>query len=1020
MLSRDTELAGGHDPVAVVPAGFSFLKSMLGVLSPDSPQIAGNFATKTKSAANDNVFWVGDEDGDGNGGVFGSDVDAASLADGSSVVAWIGPDRIVHAKYYPADGDTQGAGADDAGHAARNGQINDLLSDLGGAGQRAGNADGRVKVTSFGQNGVAALWIADFGFTAALMGKLYLLQQEPGGDAGTESQTTRSAVWTVKDFSPVAVPRFASNISVDVTDDGQISVSYSSEPGDGGSVFSVSTGTGVAAGDEGSGELIGSDEGDVLAPDGEALDLQVPQGSSAPVKFSGGNSEAVSVTGEGSQAASGAAGAPGDRDSSENKDGAMPSPGSNLLGSTAEFEITGTPITVAGGLGDTVQQTQPQVVVTPGGTIVPLHVEPGVEPGTAVIKLTPLASNGQPVTNANGEAVVTVVTDHAVVHDEEQPHLELGPSLAVVGEGVGVAFLTESSEGGATAYQLNVQVFDGQGSAISDTPVVVAMASDLETTYSDFDVGGVSGGHGHGGDDTTEASQDSAGDTAGATNVGEPGGSGVQLAVVWVENANESGYGSIMGQRFGVMHRDDEDDGDSNSGSDNGDHSGSGSPDGDSGGGQVLVALGIDGTAKTGSADGDSAFHVPSEDTGDVVGRAPQVSGCGDDEIAIAWVQETSPGSGIEVVAGTVLQAHGGSSVLAINLSGLISNGILHGTEPTLLSDDNGDIVIGWVQAGNLGQYEAAVAVYRALEAGGWSVPDAAHILRTFDSEPNNLDFGLQGGSDPTILLSWSSSGSRVSGARYDLDGNQEGSVFRIRGDDGDNGSDSEISVAGLADGHIVVVYTQTDGNDTDIGAMIVQTAPSSGPDSASNDSAPESGSSAMAIVVASPSASGTSETTANDSGSGAAQSLVVVDLESDFIRVYDIAGFDSLSSPSGSGGSNNDNSGSGRGEDVSGETVRLDDNSERDGDDDRDSGNSGSGSSGSGKDVYDNLSFAVGYGNDAADYYEDEHEFDVSDPVADMFDALQFANALSESGNGEVIVFEASNVVVIRDFEIL
>ena len=45
---------------------------------------------------------------------------------------------------------------------------------------------------------------------------------------------------------------------------------------------------------------------------------------------------------------------------------------------------------------------------------------------------------------------------------------------------------------------------------------------------------------------------------------------------------------------------------------------------------------------------------------------------------------------------------------------------------------------------------------------------------------------------------------------------------------------------------------------------------------------------------------------------------------------------------------------------------------------------------------------------------------FDVVGPVADMFDALQFANALHDNGNGEVIVFEASNLVVIRDFETL
>ena len=104
MLTRPGGAVDQPDPVAVVPSGFSFLKKMFGVLAPDSPTVAGNIAIKSKSAANDNVFWVGDEEDDGDG-VYGSDVDAATLTDGSSVVAWIGPDRVVHAKYYPAEGD---------------------------------------------------------------------------------------------------------------------------------------------------------------------------------------------------------------------------------------------------------------------------------------------------------------------------------------------------------------------------------------------------------------------------------------------------------------------------------------------------------------------------------------------------------------------------------------------------------------------------------------------------------------------------------------------------------------------------------------------------------------------------------------------------------------------------------------------------------------------------------------------------------------------------------------------------
>lgn len=1049
MLTRSGAAENEPDPVASVPQGFAFLSKMFGILSPDSPQVVSNIAVKAKSAANDNVIWVGDEDADGDGGVYGSDVDAATLADGSSVIAWIGPDRVVHAKYYPAD-DAHGANAGDAAARAEHvGQINALLADLGGAGQRAGNADGRVKVTGYGQGGVAALWIADFGFTAALMGKLYMLQQDPAGDEAAHSAAATTASWAVKDIPPVAVPRFASGISIDISDDGRVSVSYQSEPGDGGSAFGVTIDTQIASGSASEDDVRGSDGGDMLAPSAEASGLQVPQGSSAPVKQ--GNADSAEA--EAKEAADDEEAANGETEAGIDQG---PAPDDDMNAGTlapelpdifAEVELTGAPVIVAGA-GDGVAQSKPQVVVTPGGNPISLHVEPGTAPGTAVIKLTPLGSDGHPITNANGEAVVTIVTDHAVVADQEKPYLELNPSLAVVGEGVGVAFVTESGDGAQAVYQLNVQVFDAQGTAVSDTPTVVALASDHATSYSDFDVSGV-GGHAHSEGGEAQTSDDAQDSSSGD----HQGGCDVQLAVVWVENANENGYGSIMGQRFGVVNRDG---GDTDSGSSD-DNAGSGHS---SDGGLVLVALGQDGSADVDGGGGDAAFHLSSETTEDVIGRAPQVSGCGDDDIAVAWVQESSPGSGVEVIAGAVMQASSGHALLAINLTGLINHGIVAGSEPTLLSDSNGDIVIGWVQSGNSGQYEAAVAIYRALEAGGWTVPDAATVLRTFESLPMNLDFGLQGGDDPTILLSWSGDRGRISGVYFDLDGTQDGSVFRIHAGDDDIGTaDGDVSIAGLSNGQIVVVYTQADGDDTSIAAMVVQAGPSSesplsgggSSDSTASDSSstsasssdldPGSISSMIAMVVATPSEQETDNCGSGDSSdAGPATGLVVMDLESDLIRVFDSAGsYNSAVSGSNSAhespdwgtssnsGTGSSNSGPGNHENAvaydDGNDLRSGPGNGRDFSDDQGCDKEhlgGGGSPGSGHDGGDNLAIAAGYGNDVADYYEDEHVFDVTEPIVDMFDALQFANALSENGNGEVIVFEASNLVVIRDFETL
>ena len=1029
MLTRPGGAADEPDPVVAVPAGFSFLKKMFGVLAPDSPNVAGNIAIKSKSAANDNVVWVGDEDEAGDGGVYGSDVDAATLADGSSVVAWIGPDRVVHAKYYPAEGDGNGASAEEAAARAEYvGQLNELLSDLGGAGQRAGNADGRVKVTSYGQGGVAALWIADFGFTAALMGKLYMLQQDPAEDSTTGSPAAQTALWTVKDIAPVAVPKFASNISIDVSNDGQISVSYQSEPGDGGLKLAVSVDSGAASEDE----LRGSDEGDLLAPDAESSDLQVPHGSSVPVKV--GNADTFQTNEAEAAAADGEIDAPADQGPARDDDSNGGSFGSIVPDVTSDVELIGTPVTIAGGEGDTVAQKKPQVVAQ-GDKIAVLHVSDGEKPGTSIIQVDLIDANGNPVIGSDGAPASVVVASDAIVEIPDKPFLELGPSISFAGDKVVVAYVSNSGDAEHTQYQINLQLIDDDGKLASDAPTVVALASDSETTYSDFDTAGLTTHHTthhhengdgseypDGGGSEQVGSDDDAGSSVTEPIHSEPlDTQGAQVAVVWVENANESGYGSIMGQLFAIVDRES----DGQDGSESGDNSGPGNA-GDYG--QVLVALGLDGSAGSSGGDGDAAFQLPSETAQEVIGRAPQVSGCGDDGIAVVWVQESNPGSGIEVVAGTVLQTSGGISLLAINLTGLISNGILRGTEPSLLSNDNGDIVIGWVQSSSSGLYEAAVAVYRAIETGGWSVPDVAIVLRTFDSEPRNLDFGLQGGDDPTILLSWSSSGSRVSGARFDLDGIQEGSVFRIRGDDNDNAAEGDVSVAGLSDGHIVVVYTQADGADTDIGAMIVQTAPSSASDGSgdggnsglgtgSGDLNSDGGPSQIAIVVTTP--------TADNTDAGTMTNLVVVDLESDLIWVFDAGQFEtsgatsSTSGSSSNSGSGSENSGSGSGGDGGSLNYAVNNDSAFD---ISGSGSAGSGSSGSGsgKVEGDNLAFAVGYGNDAADYYEDEHVFDVTAPIADMFDALQFANALHDNGNGEVLVFEASNLVVIRDFETL
>ena len=441
------------------------------------------------------------------------------------------------------------------------------------------------------------------------MGKLYLLQQGPGGDGATESPAATAAFWTVSDISPVAVPRFASNISIDVSADGQISVNFQSEPGDGGSKLAASVESGAASEDE----MRGSDEGDLLAPEAEALDLQVPHGSSAPVKLENPDTaQANDADGEGAEI-------PGVATVASDDQGAKPDDDTDggpiapiVLDVTGEFEIIATPVTVAGGEGDTVAQKKPQVTVTEDGKIAILHVSDGEKPGTSVIEVNLIDDNGNPILRPDGAPATAVVATDAIVEVADTPYLDLGPSISTAGSNVVVAYVSNSGDGEQTQYQLNLQLINDDGEARVRRTNVVALASDPETTYSDFDTAGISS-HRHdddGADQPVNNNSDQAGadDGTASTTVdtddsAPPSTDGAQVAVVWVENANESGYGSIMGQLFAIVDRESDVEGSNDGGNSSGTEN-----DGD--GGQVLVALGRDGSDDANGGDGDG--RIPS------------------------------------------------------------------------------------------------------------------------------------------------------------------------------------------------------------------------------------------------------------------------------------------------------------------------------------------------------------------------------------------------------------------------
>lgn len=1148
---------------------FSLSGRLLGVLASANPRIAGNFAVSSKTAANDNAVWLGagtDDEGNEFAGYFGSDVDAATLADGHTVVAWIGEDNAVRGKAVPP----ANADALASDEASRTAELDKVLGELGHAGNAAGA--GRLRLATVGQNGFAALWVADFGLTAALMGKVYL---EGGASDGSGGASTHQggAPWMVKNLAGISVPPGTTLHSVQLAANGALSVRYGSSSGQafgdqaGSDVIEVvvsledalssqgdeagltaielatmesgepaqsadagdtagpqagsedeapasatspaaaaapSTGTTDAdatadAGDAGaaSADAAAKTSSDTVAsaPDGSSglievaqLDVGAPGGvldGGLPADAAADAAPPASASGEGAGAVGDGSslGTAGDLSGSPpaaGDGGDLPaSGGEGLAGAdgaatdagegTPPAVITqspGSPQTIAG-LGGSVQQSAPKIIVTATGTAVVVSQTASPEPGKATIVLTPLTPAGQPQMTSSGVPVQTVVTQSAVTFDADHPNLELAPAVTGATGGVAVAWAETAPSDGGTIFAIKMQVFSGDGAALTEQPLTVA-TSDPGVTLSDFSAGYVRHHQNH----VTEATQDSHGaqatvadadgagadaetavvadDPAASASAGETDGStGLaadavsadgaavtenadaaatdsapqitgELVVFWVKDAGDHGYGEIMAQRFGVIETGVTVSGD-------GDDHAAATLDL-----VVLVPLGSDGTAENGN---DQPFTVAAvNDAGQteaVIGRAPTVAAVGDDDIAIGWVQETAPGSGTEIIDGIVIDGSSGATVLEFDLSGLMTAGLLRDCDPVIQATANGDIVIAWIERNADGGYDAAAAVYRAAAPGQWVAPSEAIHLTHFQDRPDHAVISLAAGDDPVIAVAWRD-GGQIEGAHFSLDGEQIGDGFSAKAPNGsghdtsDNSGSGNGSVSGdgndagagltagdfnfaaASDGSLIIVVAQNGENgQTGIISAVLTTAENRAPIADVVASVTES----AAVEVSSGDSTGdTSQQHAAsatlDSSGDAAGYLAVEDEDGD--QIHFLADEqDNSGSGSGSGGS--------LGSGSSGSGTSGSDNS---GSGNSGSGDSGSDSGGSG----DGLLFVSGFGNDVADYYEDEHLFDdlAGTDLDNVFDALQFANALSDMGNLEVITFDVENVVMIRDFETL
>jgi hypothetical protein len=340
------------------------------------------------------------------------------------------------------------------------------------------------------------------------------------------------------------------------------------------------------------------------------------------------------------------------------------------------------------------------------------------------------------------------------------------PAIAGTGDGATVAWV----ESNPSASTLLVEVIDPTGAASS--PVTVD--SGAKGSYSDLSI--------------AEQTIDS--------SVAD--GYEQQVALVWVEDADDEGYGSINLQRYARTDVD-----------------GDGKPE--------LRALGIDGKPEG----NNSPQTLTSEDDSPAVGRDPQAAGLSDGDLAVLWVERDSSGKGKGGIEGVVYKyGSSGGDGTRLNLTSLMPNGVADGTKPTVMTTPAGDILVAWLEPGD-GKgagYDFKFTAFHGTD--GWAQPSATVTLHHFNDEPHDFWLALAGGDTAGLLLTWREDhGNDIYGQRFDLAGTALENAFDVTSQSGGGTS----GAAGLADGRVVVVYSEQDGKDVDVKATVIDFSRSSG-----------------------------------------------------------------------------------------------------------------------------------------------------------------------------------------------
>lgn len=964
---------------AFAPAGFGRIMltrgiqaaatdHLAGVLDEDSPQINANAAIASGHAANDNSLWIGREDN-----AYGRDPSVATLDNGDALIAWIGTDHAVHARFLPASGDG------DIAASADRGKLDQLLAGLGDA--AAEGKAGRVVVTAIAQNSFAALWTYEFALNSVLMGQILTLASPAHGD-----EESRGTHWAVQDIEPHVAPQNGGAFSVAVVDSGALTVTFDGAGEDG--TADVKMVRWHAPGAQGV-QTAGGDDAQTsnhATPPLNLIDDDLRDGAT------GDPADIVTA----------------DISSANTRNTASGATSHHAETNSGEIAVIAS-LAIAGDANDTVEQTTPSLAVSDNGSPTAMYIVPGASgDATGQVIIAALDEHG------HARTAPVIVTTSALVSDGDHPALDVGPAITGTHDGVAVVWIEESGDGAGAAKLLQVQAYDDDSKPLSDTPLTVASSEDSGASYSDLATG-----YTHNDDDDDSAED---GD-----------GSGI-LAVAWVENASDDGYGTIKAQLY------------------------SATGDGDSGESNALTAL------------SDSSVTY-----GDGADRAPQIEGLGSGALAIAWVEEGEHGAP-DVVRGVITTPGGETADTDLDLSQFMPQGVADGTSPVLASDEDGDLIVGWIQMALTGGYEAASAIYKHSDKGHWTPPSAAQILNHFEEIPHDFAIAVStDDGDMSLVVAWRDEDNNVTALRYDVEESKAGPEFTVN-TDSDHNDGAGIGLSALSDGQLLLVYSSNDGQDSDIsGALLSISDDHSGSNSGTGSTSSDI-SKALTADLSAPAENSSTETSETHYGAVATSDVDASSCDSGGAAVVDFAAdVIMFTAPESASAAPTDHSATSATELVTSAACdaavptlqdmaalealakpehdddQKDKDSSKSGDSDSDcsssssSGKGGSGSadqdaswggdsvddshSGSGPSANDNspshqggevIAFANGYGNDCADYTTpDEQAALVPEPISALFEALQFANAFCDTGNGDVLVFDGSNVATISQLKL-